>query len=235
MLKSSKGSTGSLSGRLKPDMTEQALKLQELARWQLARSLHDGPIQNVAALAMRAALASRLMAEDPTTAAKEALKLEDAARQTSKELRYFQFVLRPQALETAGLVPALEDLARHAGELFAQTVHIDAVGKTSFALELPVRDQLFQIAAEAVSNARKHAQASVVTVRLTRPESGVLLMEIEDDGIGFDWPAYESKPREQRGLGLELMRIRANLLSGEFAIDSQQGRGTTVRVATPVR
>ncbi len=233
MLKRNRGAKAPHSTRKKSDAIDPALKLQELASRQLARFLHDGPIQSIAALAMRADLANRLMDRDPAAAVEEVRNLEDLARRTTKEMRHLQFLLRPLSLESAGLVAALEDLVHHENELF-QVVQLEANQKTAANLDLYKAGLLFQIASEAVANARRHSQAKTVTIKLTHPEVDVLLLEVQDDGVGFDWPALESKPREERGVGLELMRIRAGLLNGELGIDTAKGRGTTVRVAAPI-
>lgn len=233
MLNSKRPVTQSLNRHIlgSPDPT---LELQELARRQLARYLHDGPIQSVAALAMRADLANRLMEKDPAAAAEEVRKIEELARRTTKELRHLQFLLRPLSLESNGLVAALEDLVLHENELF-QAVKLDSKPNAAYDVDNYQAGLFFQIASEAVANARRHSQAKAVTIRLTRPEVSVLLLEVNDDGIGFDWPSLESKPREGRGLGIELMRMRAGLMGGEFAIDTQKERGTTVRVAAPIK
>lgn len=233
MLKSNRRGTQSLNRQVTAS-PDPALELQELTRRQLARYLHDGPIQAVAALAMRADLANRLMEKDPAAAVEELSNLEDLARRTTKELRHLQFLLRPLSLESAGLLAALEDLVHHENELF-QVVQLDAKPNVASGLDTYRAGLFFQIASEAVVNARRHSQAKTVTIKLTRPELNVLLLVVQDDGVGFDWPSLESKPREERGVGLELMRIRAGLMGGEFAIDTQKERGTAVRVAAPLK
>lgn len=235
MLKRNRGHRGPHSGRQKTDPAEQALELQELARRQLARNLHDAHIQSVAALAMHAHLAKRLLGKDLPAATEEIANLEDLARRTTKELRHLQFILRPQSLETRGLAAALQDLAAQEKELYGQSVQFEPEAKAAKGLGLHDSQLLFQIAAEAVVNARRHAQCNTITLKLTRPERGVLLLEIQDDGSGFDLSAIQTKPEEERGLGIVLMRIRAKLLGGELGIDTQKGRGTTVRVAAPMK
>lgn len=234
MLKRNRAAKTPRSTHQKTGSIDPVLDLQELTRRQLARQLHDGVIQSVAALAMRADIANRLMGSDPSAAVEELRSLEELARRTTKELRHLQFLIRPLSLESAGLVAALEDLVHHENELF-QVVQLDTKPKAAAGLDLHKAGLFFQIASEAVANARRHSQAKIVTIKLARPEDDVLLLEVQDDGIGFDWTALESKPREERGLGLELMRIRAGLLGGEFVIDTQKERGTTVRVAAPIK
>jgi len=234
MLKRNRKVTARLAGPTS-DASEKALELQELSGRQYARHLHDGPIQSVAALAMRANLAKRQMKKDPEAASKELSQLEQLARYTTKELRYLQFILRPLSLETAGLEAALQDLANQERDVFNQELGAEINPNAAFDLQLRDAELFFQIAAEAIANARMHSQAKKISLRLARPEINILLLEVVDDGIGIDWTALESKPREERGLGIDLMRLRAGLLAGEFAIDTQKEHGTTVRVAAPVK
>ena len=96
--------------------------------------------------------------------------------------------------------------------------------------ELPadaVRDrEILRIAQEALHNVLKHAQAQHVVVTLRRDDDGVLL-EVEDDGIGFDPDAPETRSRR---LGLTSMEERAQRLGGTLEINSVPGAGTTVRL-----
>jgi signal transduction histidine kinase len=88
----------------------------------------------------------------------------------------------------------------------------------------------FRITQEALTNVRKHAQASWVSVMLAL-QNGFLSIEIRDGGCGFD---PESVPGQPRRVGLTSMRERARLVGGELTIDSSPGAGTTVGVLLPV-
>lgn len=168
------------------------IELYELTRRQLARRLHNGAIQSVAALAMRADLANRLAAKDPAAAVDEVRQLEELARRTTKELRALQFVLRPVSLETLGLEAALHDLVHQENEIYGHAIQLEIKPNTASGLGLRQATLVFHIAAEAVANARRHAQARTTIVKLTRPELHVLLLEVTDDGAGFDWTSLES-------------------------------------------
>ena len=90
---------------------ERITEVQEEARRKMARDLHDGPTQSLAAIAMRLNYARRLLERDEPTALDELQKVEDLARSTTKELRHMLFTIRPLILESQGLVPALFQLA----------------------------------------------------------------------------------------------------------------------------
>ena len=210
---------------------ERIANIQEQARYQLARNLHDGPAQSVAAIAMRVNLARRLLAKDTAAADEELYKLEELARRTTKEIRHMLFSLRPHALEDEGLIEALTDLIKNTEDAFDQEIEFeaqeDAVGK----MDPGRQGVLFYIAAEAMANARKHSRAQNITVRVTTPEVGITLLEVEDDGVGYTPQAAEAN---ESGVGLGTMRERVELINGVMRIDSKQGVGTKVSVWAPL-
>lgn len=222
------------TGKLDEDK-ERLLRISELTRKQLARSIHDGPTQSVAALAMRADLARRLQAKDPNAVSAELQKLEELARRTTKEMQHLQFNLHPQSLESSGLIAALEDLIVQLRDLYAQNIELEVELETEKDLDQAVQTQLFFIAAEALSNARKHAEASFVRVKISQPEPEVLLLEVEDDGLGFDTQIESAEEEPERRFGFIILRERVKLLHGELHIESQTGKGTKLRVAVPAR
>lgn len=207
----------------------------KLSLRQLARRLHDGPSQAVAALAMQADLANRLLSRDPAAAAAELGKLEELARRTTRQLRHLQFTLRPQSLESAGLAAALEDLAAHDNELFGEAVSLEMDAGTDGALKASQKELLFHIAADAISNARKYGLANKIEISLKRVKPHTLILEIRDNGTGFDLEKESGNGQEDFGLGLELMKLRSRLLGGRIKIETQSGLGTVVHVTVPVQ
>jgi signal transduction histidine kinase len=213
---------------------ERMMEIQEEARKKLARDLHDGPTQSVAAIAMRINFARRLIERDAKAAADEMFKIEDLARRTTAEIRHMLFTLRPLVLESQGLVAALEAMADKMRETYNQNVIINADDKVIPELELGKQAIIFYIAEEAVNNARKHAQAAHIWVRLKSLEEGLVLLEIEDDGVGFNVGAVDSTYEKRGSLGLVNIRERAELVNGIPNIDSAEGKGTRIRVIIPL-
>jgi signal transduction histidine kinase len=144
------------------------------------------------------------------------------------------FTLRPLVLESQGLVAALEAMAEKMHETYNQNVIINADDKVIPELELGKQAIIFYIVEEAVNNARKHAQAAHIWVRLKPLEEGVVLLEIEDDGVGFDVGAVDSTYEKRGSLGLVNIRERAELVNGLSTIDSAEGKGTCIRVVIPL-
>lgn len=213
---------------------ESLLDLQEKARRKLARDLHDGATQSVAALAMRVNFARRLMERDGEAAAEELQKAEELARQTTRELRHLLFTLSPQVLESQGLVAALETMAEKVRETFGQEVRVEADSGLLARLEMKVQAVLFSIAEEAVSNARTHAGAKTIWVRLSASQGDLAVLEIEDDGVGFDpnRPTGSLGRRDSRGIAT--MRAQAEMINGVLAIAPAKSRGTRVSLSFPL-
>src|SRR5579859_1568686 len=212
---------------------ERLIDVQEEAQKKLARDLHDGPTQAVAALAMRANFVRRLLERDPKAAGEELFKMEDLARKTTKEIRHMLFTLRPLVLESQGLTAALRQLAEKMHETHGQNVIVEAEPGVDDRLEMNHQGVLFYIVEEAVNNARKHAQAEHIWVRL-KAQSDILVVEIQDDGVGFNVGAVDSNYNRRGSLGMVNMRERAEMISGAIKIDSAENRGTRVFVYIPL-
>lgn len=213
---------------------ERMLEIQEDARKKMARDLHDGPTQSIAAIAMRVNFARRLMERDTASASEELYKIEELARRTTKEIRHMLFTLRPLVLESQGLLAALESMAEKMKDTYDQNVVIQVDKTVVKLLEAGKQAVVFYLAEEAVNNARKHAKAERVFVRLKMIRPGLSLLEIEDNGVGFDVKEVDSAYEDRGSLGMVNMRERTELINGAFHIDSAVGRGTRVRIAIPL-
>lgn len=211
---------------------ERIVKVDEEARKKLARDLHDGATQSIAAIAMRMSYIYKLLEQKPSEVMAELKKVEDLARKTTKEIRHILFTLRPLVLETQGLMVALKQFAEKMGETYQQAVSIRAEQEIESYLDHHQQGIIFYIIEEAVNNARKHAQASLITVTLKRLPDSVMI-EIRDNGIGFDMSRVSSAYDLSGSLGLVNMRERAELLHGSLNIESSEGSGTTITVVIP--
>jgi signal transduction histidine kinase len=213
---------------------ERMMEIQEEARKKLARDLHDGPTQSVAAIAMRLNFARKLIDRDANAAAEELNKIEDLARRTTKEIRHMLFTLRPLVLESQGLSAALESMAEKTRETFEQNVVLDVDKTIESELEMGKQGVVFAIVEEAVNNARKYAQADHVWVRFRTIRKDIAVLEIQDDGAGFDIGAVDANYETRGSLGLINMRERTELVNGLINIESSEGSGTMVQVVIPL-
>jgi len=205
---------------------------EEQARRKLARDLHDGPTQDVAAIAMRLNFARVLLDRDVTRARKELERLEDLAHRTVKEIRSMLFTLRPVILETEGLVAALGQLAENVHESDILTVALDAEQYRD-CLDSDAQGVVFSIIEEAVNNARKHAQATRVSIRLS-VENDLFVARVDDNGRGFDLQAVEQTYGSRGSLGMINLKERAALIEGNLTIESVPGEGTHIILVVPI-
>ena len=210
------------------------MEIQDESRKKLARDLHDGPTQSVSAIAMRINFARRLMERDQKSASEELFKIEDLARRTTKEIRHMLFTLRPLVLESQGLAAAFRSMAEKIKETYEQDVVVQVDERAVEALELGKQAVVFYLADEGVNNARKHAQAAHIWLRLKMMRDGLSLLEIEDDGIGFDTSAVDASYESRGSLGMINLRERTELVRGILRIDSVKGRGTRIQVVIPL-
>jgi signal transduction histidine kinase len=225
------------NARLYQDLIEEKermVEVQEEARKKLARDLHDGPTQSVAAMAMRINLARRMMTKNVKQATEELVKIEELAHRTTKEIRHMLFTLRPLILESQGLNAALGAMAEKMRETYTQNVLINVDEKILEDVEMGKQGVIFYIIEEATNNARKHANAPHIWVRLRPFETGIALLEIEDDGLGFDVAAVNKSYDKRGSLGMVNLRERTELVNGLLNVDSAPGKGTRIQVYIPL-
>ncbi|RLC65929.1 MAG: histidine kinase, partial [Chloroflexi bacterium] len=217
---------------------ERIVGVEEDARKKLARDLHDGPTQSIAAIAMRLNYVRMLLDRegDREQAAEEISKIEDLARRTTKEIRHMLFTLRPLILETQGLRAALEQYIAKLAETDPVPIHLEVKGISDIdqVLERNAQGVIFYIIEEAVGNARKHAQANNIWVRLSL-QGDTFVAEVEDDGAGFDVDAVQVRYDERGSLGMINMHERAELVNGKLTVASAPGEGTQITLTVPLR
>ncbi len=196
-------------------------------RQRLARELHDSVSQALYGIGLGARTARTLLErEAPSERVDEWLEyVRSLAEAGLTEMRALIFELRPESLESEGLVVALQKQAAAVAARHEIPVRATLGEEPDLALE--AKEALYRIAQEAMHNTVKHARASGVDLDLARDETTVTL-EISDDGAGFD-PSESFSGR----LGLRSMRERAERLGGTLEIQSAVGEGATVRVIIP--
>ncbi len=193
---------------------------------RIGQDLHDGLGQQLAGIAymskiMEKRVREHLPAETPT--AKQIREdLEDAMDMTRSLARG----LHPAAIEKDGLGFALRELAENTERVFGVACTADADTKAQIE-DGATAGHLFRIAQEAVANAVKHAQAANISVSLQSDPHGIRLT-VSDDGTGMP-----TEPDTNRGLGLRIMRYRAEVIGAGLGIAPAPGGGTTVQAVLP--
>jgi signal transduction histidine kinase len=204
---------------------EQSRELSVLAeRNRLALDLHDAVSQKLFGLALAAESAGTLLDRDPEAAREQVAKLQTLAQEARDELRSLVYELRPPDLERDGLCVALRKHVEVLRRLQPIAIDLDLDAAVEGD---PVRDrELMRIAQEALHNSLRHARAEHLAVRLRRHDGRVLL-EVEDDGVGFDPTAPGLRATH---LGLTSMEERAQRVGARLEVRSAPGAGTTVRL-----
>lgn len=213
---------------------ERLIAAEDEARKKLARDLHDGPTQQVSAIAMHTSYISRLLERSPDEVPEELKKVENMARETTKVIRTMLFTMRPLVLESQGLAAAVEQLAQKTQETYGQAVAVRIERDAEAALNSQQQSVIFSIIDEAVNNARKHAVAELISVNMVK-QRDIVLVTIADNGVGFDTGAVDANYDQRGSLGMVNMRERTDQLNATLRITSAEGRGTTITVAVPLK
>jgi PAS domain S-box-containing protein len=210
-------------------LREQAARTAAMAeRSRLARELHDSVSQALFGIALGTRTSLELMNGDPHKARDPMTYVLQLADAGMAEMRALIFELRPESLETEGLHAAFK---KQAAALVARhKIHVvtNLHGSES-DLSFRVKEELYRIGLEAVQNTVKHAHATRVTITLDRLADGSVVLEICDNGTGFEpQSAYPGH------FGMISMRERAESVGGQFDISSAPNQGTCVRVQVPI-
>jgi len=187
-------------------------------RRRVERDLHDGIQQRLVSLALKTRTIETMTPRPADEICAELSRLADGLGTVMDELREISHGIHPAILSEAGLGPALEELARRS----AVPVELDL--NLGPRLGGQVEAAGYYIASEALANAAKHAQASVINLRAYGCD-GALILSIRDDGIGGADPS--------RGSGLIGLKDRVEALGGTISVLSPPGRGTTLHVQLP--
>ncbi len=206
-------------------LSARLVEVQENERRAISRELHDEVGQSLTGVLVELAnLSSLIRAADPSASAK-AGEIKRLVEESIRVVRNMALLLRPSMLDDLGLVPALDWQAREVSKRGGIWVKVVAEGVSE---NLPEEHKtcVYRVVQEALHNIVQHAGARNASVAV-RQERGRLRLTIEDDGRGF-------RPRLQRGMGLLGIQERVTHLNGAFAVDSEPGEGTVLRVDLPV-
>jgi len=211
------------------DAQMRIVEAQEQERTRLAREVHDGPAQALSNAIFQVEVVQRLLDRDEQLARAELQQLRDVLTRELRGVRAYLSQLRPPLLADLGLSGAIRE----------------AANQTELALNIPVAVELaddidnlpetvevvaLRVIQEALQNARKHAQASSIRVRMSK-DNNAWAVEVRDDGKGFD--ADVAPVSGRRHFGLQFMRERAELIGARFEVRSSPNLGTAVRMTIP--
>jgi len=206
---------------------EMIIQAQEAERQRLSRQMHDGPAQALSNLILQAEIAMRLFETDREKAYEELNSLKESVTAAFQQVRDFIFELRPMMLDDLGLVPTLKKYSSALKEKSGIDIRLNMTGEER-RLEPYLEVMVFRAIQELLSNAIFHSQASEVRLKVDQlPEE--LRISIEDNGRGIDTDNLE----KDSGMGLKVIKERAEMLGGSFVITSRLGEGTRVEMQVP--
>jgi signal transduction histidine kinase len=218
--------------KIREQLLEKLISAQEEERRRIARELHDEASQSLAALAINLEGVADTLPPTFRDTKQKLDALKERAIQTAGGIRNLALELRPSALDDLGLFMAIDWYAKDYLAKRGLDVKIEVI-KPETKLPSYTETMLFRIIQEALTNIVKHAGASKVRVQLQLSDS-TAIVEVEDDGKGFDVEVALSRKGVRQNLGLHGMAERATLLGGTFNIRSQPGQGTCLRVEIPL-
>ncbi len=212
------------AGSAKSKMTgiEMIVNAQEAERQRLSRQMHDGPAQALSNFILQTEIAMRLLDIDPAQAKEELGNLKTSAMSAFQKVRNFIFELRPMMLDDLGLTPTLRKYTDAFKEQTGLEVSLTVTG-TERRLEPYLEVMIFRAVQELLGNAFRHSQATLIKIQMDIG-TDLIRVSVDDNGKGFDPETLQ----ESTNLGLKLIRERAEMLNGNFEIDSVAGTGARI-------
>jgi signal transduction histidine kinase len=216
--------------RQKAMLLQRALDASDDERRRIAADLHDGVVQDLAGMSFSvdAVRHDPLVRNDPAIVGTLDRVVEEAQK-SIRSLRTLLVDIYPPSLDEGDLVGALNDLL---APLAAAGVRTEFVDRVTGSVSPLTYGLLYRAAREALKNVERHAEASSVRVVMRDGEEGDVVMEIIDDGRGFDVAARDERPVDGH-FGVRMLRDLVRAADGDIVIDSAVGRGTTVRMWVP--
>lgn len=211
---------------------DRLLRREVEVRTQIGRDLHDGPVQQVAVAGMMVQHVRRVAQRAPEQLNEAFDELADQLQRTTQDLRTVLYELRPLGIAEEGLVVVLRQYLGRMRQRRGLRIHLDAPA-TLRRLPPDYEAAIFIIMQEALNNARKHAAATDIWLKL-RDEGDRLCAEVRDNGRGFDVQQTQATYIQRGSFGLLNMHERAQLIGGMCQIESRPLSGTSVRVYVPL-
>ncbi|RYG74383.1 histidine kinase [Lentibacillus lipolyticus] len=213
--------------REKQEFGLKIIEAQEDERRRISREIHDGPAQMLANILLRSELVDKAFRHGTANEAISEMKsVRKMIRSSLYEVRRIIYDLRPMALDDLGLVPTIKKYIATISDYNEVDIEFIPIGQEQ-RVSQEYEVAFFRLMQEALQNAIKHAEASLIKVKLEVGTS-TISMVIKDNGKGFD-PAV----KQEKSFGLIGMRERVEMLNGTLSINSTIGEGTSVVIHVP--
>lgn len=214
-------------------LSRELINSQEAERKRISQELHDELGQALTAISLDLGLIEQNLHPETSPEIKD--KLSDTKKNADgldQMIRELALDLRPSLLDDLGLLPTLNWYVERFSQRSEIEVVVDGISEEK-RLPEEIETALYRIIQEALTNVVKHAKAKKVGLRIDIGE-GVVILNIEDDGKGFDADSLQFPEKSPRGLGLIGMADRTALVGGDIRIHSKPGEGTRIEIEIPL-
>jgi PAS domain S-box-containing protein len=213
-------------------LSQQLLHAQESERQMISRELHDRVAQDLSGLQIGLSTLFDHQTDIASETREKISALSNMLQGTINVVRDLTYDLRLPGREGIGLVPALSMYCEDFAEKSGLRVDFQSMGMRKIRLDFNTEMNLFRLIQEGLNNIRKHAAATTATVKLIGAHPNIIL-NIKDDGIGFDVKARERQANKEKRMGLRSMAERVGLINGTMKIHSKPSKGTHVLIKFP--
>ena len=213
-------------------LAAKVLKIQDEERRRIARDLHDGVGQTLAAALMAVAQARSSEEFQPAVCESGLRHVEELLQHGTREVRTVSHLLHPPLLDESGLMSAIRWYVEEFSKRSRMSVNLE-LDEERNRLSQEIKTAVFRIIQEALTNVYRHSEAQAVWIDIKCDEIS-LLLRIKDNGKGLPTGMLSMAPNGRTGVGLASMRERTTLLGGTFGIQSNS-EGTTVSVTVPIQ
>lgn len=213
-------------------LSQELIKAQENERQRIARDLHDNVAQNLATLKIGWDTLLDGLSETNPVLLEKTRALSRLLRGSIDSIRGLAYNLQPPELEQLGLITAIRRYCEEQTTHFNLPIDLFTAGVQELKLSYDTQINLYRLVQEALSNVRKHADATRVTIRLTASHPH-LILNVEDNGRGFVVNERLTEAVNEKRMGVRSMEERVSLLKGTMKLTSSLGAGTRLRIEVP--
>jgi len=215
-------------------LSSRLLSAQEDERKRIAGEIHDTLGACLSAIKFKVESALQDMEKPPNAATKSLNTIIPLIQEGVEDCRRIQMDLRPSMLDDLGLLATISWFCRRFQTIYSQIQVVEKIEVEESDLPPPLKIVVFRVIQEAMNNIAKHSYANLVRLSLSNPKNRIELT-LQDNGRGFNLEKALSQDSTKRGLGVSSMRERIELSGGSFAIESAEGRGTTICASWPLK
>jgi PAS domain S-box-containing protein len=215
------------------EQADAIVEVQEIERLRISRDLHDNVAQDLSAARIACETLLDGLEGDAPLLRTRVSRLSEAIASALKSIRNIAYELRPQDIDRFGLVSSLVRLCESFGRTHSLEVAFQSAGVDGIPIASEHAVNIYRIAQEAMTNAKRHGNARAVSVSLVHSHPD-LILRITDDGVGFDVEQKHAEAADHRCMVLLGMEERAAILGAALTITSRAGKGTQIKLTMPI-